>query len=199
MGVPYLETRVSCCSTAVTDSSPRFLYPATPDPHKNHLNLFQAWRLLHNKGISAELHVTIAKGTPLSRRIDSERADGIPIVNHGEVDSAGMMALYQNSSALIFPSKMESFGLPLLEATAAGLPILAAELDYVRDVSTPAETFDPESPVSIARAVKWHLGLAVSVFNILTPLEFINSITAAGEGKIHVQNFIFHRTNKFFW
>ncbi len=162
--------------TVATDSAPRFLYPATPDPHKNHLALFQAWQLLYKEGITAELHVTIAKNSPLSYRIDSERATGVPIVNHGEVDAAAMITLYQSCSALIFPSKMESFGLPLLEAKAAGLPIVAAELDYVRDVSAPAETFDPDSPVSIARAVKRHLGLLEASVTILTPCDFINSI-----------------------
>ena len=36
--------------------------------------------------------------------------------------------------------------------------MLAAELDYVRDILDPVETFDPNSPVSIARAVKRYLG-----------------------------------------
>ena len=35
-----------------------------------------------------------------------------------------------------------------------GLPVIAPELDYVRDVIQPAETFDPSSPLSISRAVR---------------------------------------------
>ena len=75
-------------------------------------------------------------------------------MNLGKVPSADIPALYKSSSALIFPSKVESFGLPLIEATQMGLPVLASELDYVRDVIEPVETFNPESPVSIARAVR---------------------------------------------
>ena len=37
--------------------------------------------------------------------------------------------------------------------------MLASELDYVRDVVDPEESFDPASPVSIARAVKRFLGI----------------------------------------
>jgi glycosyltransferase involved in cell wall biosynthesis len=155
---------------------PRFLYPATPDPHKNHLNLFQAWQLLHKEGIAAELHVTITKNSPLSLQIERARAVGIPIFNHGEVDARTMKTLYQQCSALIYPSKMESFGLPLLEASAVGIPIVAAELDYVRDVSRPSETFDPDSPVSIARAVKRHLGSQDNLVRVHTPSEFINAL-----------------------
>ncbi len=57
-------------------------------------------------------------------------------------------------TALIFPSKTESLGLPLIEAASAGLPIIASELDFVRDVCVPNETFDPYSSTSISRAVK---------------------------------------------
>ena len=42
----------------------------------------------------------------------------------------------------------------MLEARAAGLPIITGELDYVRDIVDPDETFDPRSPLSIARAVR---------------------------------------------
>ena len=62
--------------------------------------------------------------------------------------------MYRRVDALIYPSFAESLGLPLIEARQARLPILASELDYVRDVIDPEESFDPMSSVSIARAVK---------------------------------------------
>ena len=62
------------------------------------------------------------------------------------------------SKALIFPSLAESFGLPLVEAQEFNKPILASELDFVRDVCSPVDTFDPKSSLSIARAVKRFLG-----------------------------------------
>lgn len=159
---------------------PRYLYPATPDPHKNHLNLFEAWQLLCKDGITAELHVTIAGNSPLSHHVERMRAAGVPVINHGEVDAHMMKELYHQCSALIYPSKMESFGLPLVEAGVVGLPIVAAELDYVRDVSTPSETFDPNSPVSIARAVKRHLGSPDVLVKVRTPAEFMRTLLTAG-------------------
>ena len=44
-------------------------------------------------------------------------------------------------------------GLPLLEAQSLSVPIIASERDYVRDLVEPSQTFDPASPLSIARAV----------------------------------------------
>lgn len=81
--------------------------------------------------------------------------------------------LYQSSSVLIFLSKTESLGLPLIEATQHGLLMIASELDYVRDVIQPAETFDPNSPVSIAWAVRRFLDKAEPTIQIHSAEEFL--------------------------
>ena len=67
-----------------------------------------------------------------------------------------MRILYSQGPVIVFPSYFESFGLPLVEANALDLDIIASELDYVRDVCIPQETFDPHSARSIARAVLRH-------------------------------------------
>ena len=85
---------------------------------------------------------------------------------------ADVLVLYATAKAMIFPSTSESFGLPLVEATQLGLPILAPELDYVRDVCSPAHTFDPASPVSIARAVKRFLAVPEPVLQLRSPQDF---------------------------
>ena len=73
---------------------------------------------------------------------------------------------------MIFPSTSESFGLPLVEAAHLGLPILAPELDYVRDVCSPVQTFDPTSPLSIARAVKRFLKVPEPELSLRSQQEF---------------------------
>jgi glycosyltransferase involved in cell wall biosynthesis len=85
-----------------------------------------------------------------------------------------MQQAYREAGALIYPSTMESLGLPLLEARAAGLPVIASERDYVRDLVVPEQTFDPESPLSIARAVKRFLNGPENPPPILGPREFMN-------------------------
>jgi len=70
------------------------------------------------------------------------------IKNHNYV----MNQLY-SSKSLLFVSKLESLGLPLLEARSLDIPIIAPELDYVRDIVRPNQTFDPNSPVSISRSI----------------------------------------------
>ena len=98
------------------------------------------------------------------------------IVNLGQLNSIEVSALYDQSAALIYPSTTESLGLPLIEANERKLPIIAAELDYVRDVVTPVETFDPHSHVSIARAVKRHLGIAECPQQMHGPAAFLEEV-----------------------
>ena len=134
-----------------------FVYVASGEAHKNHGNLLEAWRLLAAAGLKPSLSLTVnPEAYPFlaSEIARYARQFGLDVVNAGEVPRAHIQSLYQSSSALIFASRLESFGLPLLEASQMGLPILAPELDYVRDVIRPAETFDPSSPLSIARAVR---------------------------------------------
>jgi hypothetical protein len=63
-----------------------------------------------------------------------------------------------------------------MEAQAAGLPILAAELDFVRDVCEPTVTFDPHSARSIARAVERFLYGASSVVAPMSADVFVERL-----------------------
>jgi len=156
----------------------RLLYPASAEPHKNHARLIEAWRLLRADGIEPELHLTVSAGTPLARDLERGRSEGLAIVNHGEIEPARLRELYSSCDALVYPSTLESFGLPLVEARARGLPIVAAELDYVRDVADPAQTFDAGSSVSIARAVRRYLGMPERPAAVISPAAFIERLLA---------------------
>ena len=126
-------------------------------PHKNHRRLIEAFVLLAHEGLTPSLVVTVPKtmDPDLYHWLDRVREkEGVQVTNLGAVDYSKVGTVYQSIRALIFPSLIESFALPLLEAQAFGLPILAPEKDYVRDVVVPRETFDPESPRSIMRAIK---------------------------------------------
>jgi len=137
-----------------------FVYVSDGVPHKNHRSLLEAWRLLAQAGLRPSLAITLGeRDRTLADAIASAAArDGLAIRNLGAMSHDEVLSLYRSAAALVFPSATESFGLPLVEAARAGLPILAAERDFVRDVCVPAQTFDPGSPRSIARAVERHLG-----------------------------------------
>lgn len=138
-----------------------FLYIASGEPHKNHRHLIEAWCLLAEQGLFPSLRLTLDKGVfpELCGWMEQKIAQyHLNVENLGLLLHENVIALYKRAGALIYPSTFESFGLPLIEARQAGLPILASELDYVRDITDPEETFDPHSAISIARAVRRNLG-----------------------------------------
>jgi glycosyltransferase involved in cell wall biosynthesis len=98
------------------------------------------------------------------------------LINLGSQPHEQIIHLYTQVQALIYPSTFESFGLPLIEARQAGLAILAAELDFVRDVVDPEQVFDPQSHVSIARAVRRFLGEPAQALPLLSAEEFMTRI-----------------------
>ena len=155
-----------------------FVYVASGDAHKNHQRLLDAWVLLAGEGLFPLLALTVEAGNQaILGRLEKLRvAHGIRVDNLPDLPHERVFALYRASRALIFPSLGESLGLPLLEAAACGLPIVAAERDYVRDVVTPVESFDPESAVSIARAARRFLGLPPATVTVLNPSQFLEQI-----------------------
>lgn len=132
-----------------------FFYPADTVGHKNHVNLLCAWARLRANGHCPQLWLTLdeAELVAMLTRAGLTRIDVGVVHALGRLSRADVLARLIASSALIFPSTAETFGLPMLEAGALGRPIIASERDFVRDVCRPAQTFDPTSPSSIAHAV----------------------------------------------
>lgn len=155
-----------------------FVYVADGEAHKNHQRLIEAWMLLAESGLRPSLALTLtARDSALSNWIeDRVQAMGLRVTNLGRMPHAKVLKLYGQARALIFPSLSESFGLPLVEAREMFLPILAGELDFVRDVCEPAQSFDPNSPVSIARAVKRFLGKDELPLQPVGAADFLKSI-----------------------
>jgi glycosyltransferase involved in cell wall biosynthesis len=156
-----------------------FVYVASGEPHKNHRKLIEAWCLLAEEGHFPSLCLTLDKARfpQLCREIEimQQRYD-LKVTNVGELAHQEVLALYKRSSASIYPSTFESFGLPLIEARQANLPVLASELDYVRDVLDPEQTFDPESSMSIFRAVKRFIGADEQPLLLLNATQFVAAI-----------------------
>jgi glycosyltransferase involved in cell wall biosynthesis len=172
--MPFVEDLPGLDGRGVEATKWDFVYVADGEAHKNHRTLLAAWRLLAEEGLRPSLVLTLGpRDATLQREIsDAARSADLRISNRGEMRREEIGGLYANARALIFPSTKESFGLPLVEAAQAGLPIVASELDYVRDVCEPEHTFDPASAVSIARAVKRFLGLAEARVPLRSPSDF---------------------------
>lgn len=93
-------------------------YPATGHFYKNHSVVYKALKKLEGK---ATLYVTIP-------------TDEKYVKSTGVLPFEDVCEMYHQCDALVFPSYIETFGLPLLEAAQTGLPIIAADLPYAREV-----------------------------------------------------------------
>lgn len=124
------------------------LYPARGWPHKNHARLFEAFELLRAEDPTLRLVLTGGGLDALG-----PVPDGVDV--RGLVPAAELRSLYRTASALVFPSLYEGFGLPPLEAMAAGCPVAASDAGSLREVcGQAAQLFDPLDPAAIAAGVR---------------------------------------------
>lgn len=156
-----------------------FIYVASGEPHKNHGILIEAWKELASDGVFPLLRLTIDLGLYPKLLLQLQIAVevyGARIECLGSLSRNQVFNELRKSRALIYPSLNESFGIPMLEAKQIGLAVLAPELDYVRDILDPDETFNPSSAISIARSVKRYLKIHESRQTLLMPNEFLREI-----------------------
>lgn len=123
----------------ISDGKKHFIYPATPYLYKNHTLLLQVLHLIKAKDETLfqkiRIHFTLQKNNPL--RLDGQaRALGVEeaIVYEGVLPFQKLLSYYKSMDALLFPSYIETFGLPLLEAAGAGIAIVSSDLPYAHDV-----------------------------------------------------------------
>jgi glycosyltransferase involved in cell wall biosynthesis len=90
---------------------------------------------------------------PVERRAESLGVRG-RIAYLGEQSDEAVNGLYHHAACLFFPSRHEGFGLPILEALAAGTPVVAGDYGTTREILGDAGwTCDPDAPGEFAAAV----------------------------------------------
>jgi glycosyltransferase involved in cell wall biosynthesis len=112
-----------------------FLYPAFPRAFKNLEIICHAVRQLsQNPAWQGEIRFTI-DGTEnrYARWIARMSADLPAIRLIGRQDATGMQRQYDEADVVLFPSTLETWGLPITEAKARGKPLLLAQLPYAHE------------------------------------------------------------------
>ena len=136
-----------------------FCYISNVYPHKNHTKLLDALEILSNENISLSIVLTIdKKNVDILKRIEKINSKGfVSLYNIGHVNMDVVIKTYAKSKCLVYPSIIESFGLPLIEAVEAGIDVIASDLPYVFEVIKPSLTFDPNNPKDIAQKMNMYL------------------------------------------
>jgi glycosyltransferase involved in cell wall biosynthesis len=135
-----------------------FFYPAVTWPHKNHEVILRALHILKSEhGVVPEVFFT---GLSTDHRpiLDTLATNlGISGQLHflGFVTPAELQAIFRSATAMIFPSKFEGFGLPILEAFHAGLAVLSSNATTLPEVARDgALYFDPDSPAELSALMR---------------------------------------------
>ena len=134
------------------------LYPANGWPHKNHAALLAAFAAARVAGLDPAMRLVLpgaqdAVRERLAGEVHALHLDE-QVVTPGFVSDDALATLLRHARAMVFPSLYEGFGLPVLEAMEAGVPVACSGTTALREVAGDAALlFDPERPEDIARAL----------------------------------------------
>ena len=111
------------------------LYVGSDRPHKNVTTLLHALALMDP---TASMPLALAgfdsNGSPLRR--EAEELDlGQRVLWLGRIPDADLPALYSAAHAFLFPSLVEGFGFPVLEAMACGTPVICSALGVHKEIT----------------------------------------------------------------
>ena len=139
----------------LSEATPSPLPPGTParfalhvgtiEPRKNVAALLAAWRLLRAAGTPPPLVLCGGwgwKSKEIRGEITAAAREGW-VVHLGYVSAGELAALYAEAELVALPSFYEGFGLPAIEALAAGAPLVASDLPVLREVAGDAALYAP--------------------------------------------------------
>jgi glycosyltransferase involved in cell wall biosynthesis len=124
------------------------LCPSTTHPHKNLERLLRVHAQMNN---APKLILTGVRGFAAE---EIERLAGESVQILGWLPREQIYDLYRRALGLIFPSTFEGFGMPVLEAMAAGVPVACSDIPPLREIArSTVHFFDPASDREIRDAL----------------------------------------------
>jgi glycosyltransferase involved in cell wall biosynthesis len=136
-----------------------FVVLGSIEPRKNHLFLLEVWtRLMSKLGPSAPKLIIV--GTPwresaavMASIEKSEQLRGAVIVSPG-LSTPGLRKVLRGARGLLMPSLAEGFGLPIIEALASKIPVIASDLPAHREVGAHHVIYiDPQDAAKWVRVI----------------------------------------------
>jgi glycosyltransferase involved in cell wall biosynthesis len=134
------------------------IYPANFWKHKNHEMLLTAFGMACHGGLAADIKL-VCTGAPGARQewlMSVARTMNLAdrVLFLGYLPNAELAALMANCSGVVFPSLYEGFGLPVIEAMAASVPVACSNTTSLPEVAADAAIlFDPRIPTQIMHAM----------------------------------------------
>lgn len=156
---------------------PYALTVATLEPRKNLATLIAAWRLL---GGELALAVAGASGWGEQPALDAPGLVRLGFTPHEELPR-----LYRGASVVVYPSLYEGFGMPVVEAMACGVPVVASSHPSLDEACGDAAVrADPLDPTALAEAIRDALSRSEEL--VSRGLDHARSFTWLANGVAHL-------------
>jgi glycosyltransferase involved in cell wall biosynthesis len=151
---PLAGSRVAADTGGAARRDGRLLAVGNRMPHKGFETLLEALAML-DADERPHLVITGSHGDdPLAPVVD-RLGLGDSVTLRGWLSRDELDGLYAESTALVFPTRFEGFGLPPLEAMARGCPVIVSDLPVMHEVAGDAAMYvDPTDPGGIADAIR---------------------------------------------
>lgn len=133
---PCIKIEIKKSYKQENENNKLFFYPASALPYKNHTIIVEVAKLLKQKGIDNFRVVFTLEGNEnrnVKKMYHEVQEKNLPIEFIGEI-TIDEVYDYYSKSILIFPSFIETFGLPMLEAKMHGSPILASDCAFSHEI-----------------------------------------------------------------
>jgi len=151
---PEISPSTIATTSYANEDKKRFFYPTFPRVFKNIECACEAAKILNKKNDNFELCITISgQENPYSKKVVDHYRSVKNINFIGPLKRAQVFDLLSSSVALIFPSKLETWGLPLSEAKMFNISILASNLPYAHETVgaySKVSFFNPEDAIQLA-------------------------------------------------
>jgi glycosyltransferase involved in cell wall biosynthesis len=122
---------------------------STSHPHKNLTSLLRAYG---QPGGLPPLVITGVRGFA-AREVEEMAGDSVKIT--GWIPREELYELFRRARGFIYPSTFEGFGMPVLEAMAAGVPVACSDIPPLREIAgSTVHYFDPASESEIRGALE---------------------------------------------
>ena len=140
-----------------TGTEAPYLSVGTVEPRKNQSLLLDALDQVLAQAPSARLLIAGMvgwQGQPIAAAFRRHPAWGTGIIHFDDLSDAELQYAYGRARALVFPSRAEGYGLPLVEAMACGLRVFASDIPAHREVGGDhCVYFDPGRPDGLVSAL----------------------------------------------
>ncbi len=154
------------------------LYVGSIAERKQTLQLVEAFKLLNNPGIKL---VLVGNGGEYLNKVQqyvkaNQLTDRVLFLN--SIPTEDLPSIYSQALAFVYPSLMEGFGIPIIEALHSGTPVVTISGGCLQEAAGPGAVYTPDSkPENLAEAIG----------KLLSSTELRQELIAAG--RTHVQQF----------